>query len=225
MTMANSPTTPRERYRDEVTAEIKRLAEAQLAEVGPGGLSLTGIARELGMTGPALYRYFASRDALLTELVIDAYNDLAAALRAAVSSAVDAQLAEFLHAYRAWALAHPHRYRLLYQPPLPNFDANADAVVAAATGAMTILIAAVTAHQGTRSRHVSPARAPRNLAQGFTAWADATGVDASPDVVLDAVLLWSRLHGFVSLEIARNLALMAPDADALFAVEVESLVN
>ncbi len=223
--MANSPTTPRERYRDEVTADIKRLAEAQLAEVGPGGLSLTGIARELGMTGPALYRYFASRDALLTELVIDAYNDLAAALRTAVSSNTDAQLADFLHAYRTWALAHPHRYRLLYQPPLPNFDANADEVVAAATGAMTILIGAVTAHHGSRSRRASPARASQSLAQGFSAWADATGVSASPDAVLDAVLIWSRLHGFVSLEIAGNLAYMAPDADALFAVEAQSLLG
>ena len=216
--MANSPTTPRERYRDEVRADIKRLAEAQLAEVGPGGLSLTGIARELGMTGPALYRYFASRDALLTELIIDAYNDLAAAL----SAAPDAGLEGFLRAYRAWALAHPHRYRLLYQPPLPNFDANADEVVAAATGAMTLLISAVSAHRSARPRRGAPA--PDALAHGFTQWAEATGVDASPEVVLEAVLVWSRLHGFVSLEVAGNLASMAPDADALFAAEVASLL-
>jgi len=65
--------------------EIKDAALRQLAASGPAGVSVNAIGRELGVSGPALYRYFPSRDALLTELVIDAYEDLAAALREAVS--------------------------------------------------------------------------------------------------------------------------------------------
>ena len=65
--------------------EIKSAALRQLADGGPAGVSVNAIGRELGVSGPALYRYFPSRDALLAELAIDAYADLAAALDAAVA--------------------------------------------------------------------------------------------------------------------------------------------
>jgi AcrR family transcriptional regulator len=81
----SEPSTIRERYRAQVRAEVKQAALAQLAQAGPGGISISAIGRQLGVSGPALYRYFASRDELLTELVIDAYHDLADALTAATS--------------------------------------------------------------------------------------------------------------------------------------------
>src|SRR5215467_10787776 len=84
-TPAPGPSTMRERYRAQVRAEVKQAALRQLAESGPTGLSVSAIGKELGVSGPALYRYFASRDELLTELVIDAYNDLSGALGAAIS--------------------------------------------------------------------------------------------------------------------------------------------
>ena len=82
---APEPPTMRERYRAQVRGEVKQAALRQLAESGPAGLSISAIGKQLGVSGPALYRYFASRDELLTELVIDAYHDLADALRAAAS--------------------------------------------------------------------------------------------------------------------------------------------
>src|SRR3954451_23510885 len=100
---------------DTVRAAVKRVALSQLAAGGPPAVALNAIARELGVSGPALYRYFRNRDALLTELVLDAYTDLADALTRGESLA---------HAYRAWALAQPHRYRLLFAAPLPGYDAH-----------------------------------------------------------------------------------------------------
>ena len=85
-TPAPEPPTMRERYRAQVRREVKQAALRQLAESGPGGVSVSAIGKQLGVSGPALYRYFASRDELLTELVIDAYHDLAAALSAAASA-------------------------------------------------------------------------------------------------------------------------------------------
>ncbi len=82
---APEPLTMRERYRAQVRGEVKQAALSQLAESGPAGLSVSAIGKQLGVSGPALYRYFASRDELLTELVIDAYADLTDALRAAAS--------------------------------------------------------------------------------------------------------------------------------------------
>ena len=77
------PPTIRERYRAQVRHEVEQAALAQLARAGPAAVSISAIGNQLGSSGPALDRYFAARDELLTELVIDAYHDLANALSAA----------------------------------------------------------------------------------------------------------------------------------------------
>ncbi|WP_392971850.1 TetR/AcrR family transcriptional regulator [Streptomyces sp. LN245] len=82
-----SGTGPRDRFRAQVRQEVKTAALRQLAEGGPEALSLNAIAKQLGMTGPALYRYFANRDSLLTDLVVDAYGDLASTLARAAAEA------------------------------------------------------------------------------------------------------------------------------------------
>jgi AcrR family transcriptional regulator len=124
----------RDRFRAQVRDDVKRAALGQLAAAGPEGLSMNAIAKELGVSGPALYRYFAGRDELLTELIVDAYDDLAEALMGA------GDLPALARAYRAWALAQPHRYRLLFGPPLPGYDAHAERLVQAARRSMDILV-------------------------------------------------------------------------------------
>jgi AcrR family transcriptional regulator len=131
----------RERFRAQVRDDVKRLALRQLADAGPEGLSINAIAKQLGVSGPALYRYFDGREALLTELIVDAYDDLADVLEQAVDAATDDRLRALARAYRAWALAQPHRYRLLFGPPLPGYDAHAARLVEAAGRSMTTLLA------------------------------------------------------------------------------------
>jgi AcrR family transcriptional regulator len=117
---------------DTVRAAVKRVALTQLEAGGPSAVALNAIARELGVSGPALYRYFKNRDALMTALVKDAYDDLAEALANAPES--------LAHAYRRWALAQPHRYRLLFSAPFPGYDAHQPALVAAAQRSMALLL-------------------------------------------------------------------------------------
>lgn len=200
----------RDRFRTQVRQEVKDLALAQLAAGGPQALSINAIARELGVSGPALYRYFASRDALLTELIVDAYDDLGAATAAAAP-----ELSGTADAYRAWARAQPHRYRLLFTAPLPGYDAHGPDLVAAAQRAMSSLLAVVAAD--------TPAADPELSAQ-LAAWARARGdAGTEPAVAVGAVTLWSRLHGFVSLEIEGNFASMGVDPDLLFEREKRSV--
>src|ERR1700744_1415209 len=88
MTTQNSaPRTARERARTELTREIKEEARRQLAAAGADGLSLRAVARELGMVSSALYRYYPSRDELLTALIIDAYDAIGAAVEDAIAAA------------------------------------------------------------------------------------------------------------------------------------------
>ena len=138
------PATPRERARAATMQDAKTIALRQLADGGVEAISLKAIALELGLTGPAIYRYFASRNDLLSELILDAYDDLAASLVATVTAATSrsrpAQLHALADAYRAWALAQPHRYRLLFSAPVPGYDANAPRLVDAADRSMATLL-------------------------------------------------------------------------------------
>ncbi len=189
-------------------------------------MSISAIGKPLGVSGPALYRYFASRDELLTELVIDAYHDPAAALSAVASAAASqapspeprARLEAIARAYRSWAVAQPHRYRLLFGPPLPGYDAHELQLVEAAQAAMNQLLG-VLRELGDRPA-ASP---PQPLAAQLSAWAHARvhGIDHA--TALRAVLVWSRLHGLVSLEIAGNFASMGVDPDQVFEAQLATL--
>jgi AcrR family transcriptional regulator len=219
---APEPPTMRERYRAQVRDEVKQAALLQLAESGPAGLSISAIGKQLGVSGPALYRYFASRDELLTELVIDAYHDLAHALTDAARHAPGpqprARLEDIARAYRSWALAQPHRYRLLFGPPLPGYNAHAQRLVEAAQASMNVLLG-VLRELGDRTGN--PPAEP--LASQLLALARTYGPDVDAAIALRAINIWSRLHGLVSLEIAGNFASMDIDPGHLFEAELVTL--
>src|SRR6202034_3798385 len=105
----NAPRTARERARAELTREIKEGARRQLAATGADGISLRAVARELGMASSALYRYFPSRDDLLTALIIDAYDAIGAAAEQAIAegkpdeSCPSDRCLVSCHATRGWA--------------------------------------------------------------------------------------------------------------------------
>jgi len=216
-----APPTMRERYRAQVRQEVKQAALRQLAESGPAGVSVSAIGKQLGVSGPALYRYFASRDELLTELVIDAYDDLADALRAAVRAPDREPQARFealVRAYRSWALAQPHRYRLLFGPPLPGYDAHAQRLVTAAQAVMDLLLEAL---RDLGDRTAAPPSQP--LGSQLSAWAHRHGLDIDPAIALRGVLIWSRVHGLVSLEIAGNFGSMGVDPGQVFETQLATL--
>jgi AcrR family transcriptional regulator len=211
-------TKMRERYRAHVREEVKAAALEQLAAGGPASLSVNAIAKAMGVSGPALYRYFANRDELLTELVLDAYADAAVALETAVAQARPGERFEaFADAYRAWALAQPHRYRLLYAEPLPGYDAQREALVEAAQRLMAVLA-------GVIAERPAPAPDPR-LARQLARWARARGVDLDPPHAHRALTAWTRLHGLVGLEIDGNFDSMGIDPALLYAAEVAALAG
>src|SRR5256886_4912487 len=125
----SAPRTARERARAEITAELVDGARGLLATDGAPALSLRAIARDLGMASSALYRYFKSRDELLTRLIIDAYDALGAAAEVAEATVdrtdLAGRFAATCTAVRAWALAHPNEYALIYGSPVPGYAAPA----------------------------------------------------------------------------------------------------
>ncbi|KUJ47430.1 TetR/AcrR family transcriptional regulator [Streptomyces sp. NPDC093228] len=212
--MAAGAASPRERYRSQVRAEIKERAWQQIATAGASGLSLNAIAKELGMSGPALYRYFGGRDELITELIRDAYRSLADTFRAAAGSG--GGLPGLARALRGWALEDRQRYFLVYGTPVPGYHAPED-VTLIAREIMSALLE-VCAAAGTGS--AAPDSFDAHLAD-HGQWA---GDHAYPPAVLHrALVFWSRLHGVLSLELAGHFTGMGFDPDLLFAAEVERL--
>lgn len=215
--MAGSTATPRERYRQQVRAEVKERAWEQIAGVGASALSLNAIAKQMGMSGPALYRYFAGRDELITELIKDAYRSLADTFR----GAADLGLAGLAQALRRWALEDPQRYFLVYGTPVPGYRAPQDVTAIASEIMSTLLDACIAA---------GPEEAPTGEDAGLDAypaghrgWA-AGHAAAGPATLRRALAFWSRLHGLLSLELAGHFAEMDLDPELLFETEVRTLL-
>ncbi|OPG10733.1 TetR family transcriptional regulator [Streptomyces sp. GKU 895] len=195
--------------------EIKERAWEQIATAGASALSLNAIAKQMGMSGPALYRYFGGRDELITELVRDAYRSLADTFRAASQSGAD--LTALAHALREWALRDPQRYFLIYGTPVPGYQAPDD-TTAISSEIMATLLDACAA-----SPSSGPATPFDAHLEDHRDWAD--GHPAPPAALHRALAFWTRLHGVLSLELAGHFTGMGIDPAQLFAAELADLAG
>ncbi len=199
----NQPTEgPRARYRKQVRAEVQVRAWEQIERDGVSALSLKAIATEMGMTAPALYRYYDGRDALLTELILSAYQELAESIEGATdgdSRNPVRRLAGIAGAMRRWATAHPQRYLLLYGTPVPGYHAPDDATELARRIFAPIVAAFELAASGRKDLERSPFQR--------------------------SMTFWTRLHGVLSLELAGHFVGMPVDAAALYDDEIRSAVT
>lgn len=220
--MPAAPRTARALARAQLTRAILDRAGEQLAEVGPAALSVRQIARDLEMASSAVYRYFPSRDALLTALLIEGYDDLADVVDAAEAAEPAEDLAgrwrAVCHAIRAWARAQPHRYALLYGSPVPGYAAPDD-TVSSATRVPFALLRLVAGGSGPiETAPVSAAeRAALEPVRGFVepALDDAAAVRAT--------MAWATLFGHLSLELFGHMYRGILDYDAHFAQVVDQL--
>lgn len=213
---AEDARSPRQRYRAQVCDEIKDRAWGQIATAGASALSLNAIAKQMSMSGPALYRYYASRDDLITELIRDAYRSLADAFRAS-AEATGPDAAALAHVLRGWTLADPQRYLLLYGTPVPGYQAP-DEITAIAAEIMDMLLDAFAALP---AADAPPTAFDAHLAE-HRDWAG--GHRAAEPVLHRALIFWTRLHGVLSLEVAGHFTGMGFDPEALFAAELADLL-
>lgn len=222
----------RERVRRQTLAEIKQHALEQIAAGGTAALSLNAIARAMGMSGPAIYRYYAARDELLAELVTDGYVELTAALEEAAAAAARRaparRLGAVTEAYRGWALEHPRRYAMLFGERPEGF-ADPQAAIEAVHGAMLVLLRQLgeLADAGAPRPASVPASRPGKLDGQLLRWSASRNgeLDVSPLVLRLGVLTWTRLHGIVSLELAGVFTAMGLDAGLLLEAELAQVVE
>jgi AcrR family transcriptional regulator len=217
-TMGRMPPTARERVRAELTAEITDAARRQLAEVGAAALSLRAVAREVGMVSSAVYRYFPSRDELLTRLIIEGYDALGAAAEEADDASRgprDRWLA-VCRAVREWARAHPHEYALLYGSPVPGYVAPRDTVPPASrVGVVLGRILADAAHSGALPETAGERDAGLVSDEAVAVLGgDHPAIDET--VRVRALLAWSSIYGAISFELFGHFVGSVVDADRFF---------
>ncbi|QGG95941.1 TetR/AcrR family transcriptional regulator [Actinomarinicola tropica] len=212
----SAPRTARARARAELTAEILDAARRQLADVGPTDLSLRAISRELGMASSALYRYFPSRDALLTALIVEAYDEIGAAVEAAESGVDRADVAgrwrAATRAARSWALDHPHQYALIYGSPVPGYEAPPDTIDPA--GRVGIVLARIVQDAHASGELARPdVDAPVGLLHPGL---DAVFGEVPPALVAAGIRAWTTLFGTISFEMFGHYENVVADRGAFF---------
>ncbi|MFI6920734.1 TetR/AcrR family transcriptional regulator [Nonomuraea spiralis] len=220
----------RERLRAETSHEIKAIAVRQMADGGPGAISLRGIAREMGMTPRAIYSYFPTRDDLITALISEIAASLAESLESASNAVPDTdpggRLMAWGQALREWALAHPESFRLFYGQPIPGYqppeDGPVDRTARRVCRDLTRLVAAAWPH----ARHHQPEDTSwSDLHPDYVAKIRADLPDVPPAAAALALRVWGRMHGLVALEIDGHIHPVAGNPAALHRAEMLDLVR
>ena len=209
--------------------QIKETAWKQIAEFGAPALSLRAIARELNITAPAIYNYFPDRDALVTALIIDAYtsfgNSQLEARDAIPESDVRRRMNAIGLAYRNWALTNPQRYQLIFGTPIPGYEAPMMEVLPSAARSLSALVSVIEQLRVAGKLNVKSFPTVKDEYKAeFETW-KRFGGEANILSLSVAMIIWSRVHGIVSLEIAGNMPPFGASGNDLYLYELDSIAK
>jgi len=234
-TEPTDPTEPpalsrREQNRLATIEEIKTLARRQIAEHGPGGLSLRAIARQMRTASSALYTYFAGHEDLMGALCVDAYDSVADALTAARDAEPAGDHAgrwqAICHGYRRWSLDNSGDFALIFGTPAPGYQAPEilTGPSAARFAAVPLGVYAAAAHAGA----AAPDRTqiPGTLAAGqlLQELAGEGGAGLPPRLAGIALNAWASVLGYLTLEIFGSLTRLITDTDELYHAHVHTVM-
>jgi AcrR family transcriptional regulator len=233
----SAPRTARERVKDEVTSEILTAARAHLAREGAAALSLRSIARDLGMAPSALYRYFSSRDALLSALILGAYGSLADQAEHASEAAYareNGAMARWVavpRAMRSWARGHPHEWGLIFGSPVPGYEAPTETITPYTRLAQALVRPIIEAHRNgslqlalsALALSASSGKAP--LARAVQPVADGLLPGLPTVAVAQALEAFATLIGIISLELFGHWRNTVLEPEVLFEATISHLAS
>jgi AcrR family transcriptional regulator len=213
----------RERVREEMTAEILAVARAHLAEEGAAALSLRSVARDLELAPSALYRYFDGRDALVSALIMAAYEALAAEAERAADQALRHEASDterwraVPRAMRKWALGRPHEWGLIFGTPVPGYEAPPDTVEPYARVASAMVRPVIEAKEAGRLTMDRPQREVSDvLREAVSPVTEALFSDMPVEKVVLVLQAWTAVIGVISLEVFGHWRNTILDPDAFF---------
>jgi AcrR family transcriptional regulator len=221
----------REIVREATLQEIKRVAQKMMEEQGAGALSLRAIAAEMGMSAPALYNYYESRDDLLTTLIVDAYSSLGDTMRAACFAGPAEEYARRfiagMVAYRDWALQNTVMFELIYGTPIPGYKAPQEITTPVAARALEPLVLVLA--EAWRAGKVRVPEIyqdlPPTLKQYMQQWGEQLGGNISLPLLAYTIIGWGQIQGLVSLEIYRHTQDVVGDPGELYNLQIKAYLS
>jgi AcrR family transcriptional regulator len=223
-------TSRRERLRAATMLEIKETARRFLVEHGPDAVTLRAIAREMGMTAPALYRYFASHEELLRNVIGDIFAEVASDIQAAIQEvAAEGMTAKFTASareFRRWSLNHPREFALIFGSPLPGIDLNhTDIADKSGQEFMAVFLGLyLELWQQQPFRVPAPEDIEPSLRAQLERFRDSVGSPLPTGAILSFAYCWVRLYGMVSMEVYGHLSWVLDDAEPMFEMMLAELM-
>jgi AcrR family transcriptional regulator len=225
---------PRTRHIEQFEAmrnQIMEIARRQMTEQGTAALALRAIAREMDVTAPAIYRYFPSLDDLITELIIENFHALAAAMAEGANSAPESdyvgRLMGMLMAYRRWALDNRIDFQLIYGNPIPGYVAPAERTMPAARRGFDVVVELLDTAM--KARAIIPPPEYQLLPGAINTQLEGViaheGYDVPVVVVYLATVGWTRIHGIVMLELFDDIQPIVGDTEAFYRFEMYMLLK
>jgi len=230
-----SEPTRRERARAATDREIRQQARTLLVNEGPDAVTLRAIARQLGITAPALYRYYSSREDLVHHVRMDICADLADDLNADLADIPDtdtvAQVLTICRGFRRWALAHPREFTMVFAYPSgrqPELHSDPFGQIFLSV-AGSVLITKQFTPPDDRIPDFMLADLELFRSELLTTIAE-TGVEVPSDILsigtaYMVLQFWIRLYGQVALEVFGHMRWAMHDTSALFEVELAAFVD
>jgi len=224
----------RDRVRAATADEIKQTARRILVAEGPEACSLRAIAREMGMTAPALYRYFDSREDLIKHVVADIFTEIADGIHAAVEAAgqdsggdMVAKLIAACGEFRSWSLGHKEEFGLLFGTPLPGLEAVHDDVIDDCAAKFSGEFLALFLELWRKHPFPVPAddQIDPSLREQLAHYRELLGADLPLGAGLTFLRCWVRLYGMVSLEVFGHLHFALDDAAPMFEITLAELAE
>ena len=210
---------------------IKEAAWAQMAQHGTAGLSLRGIARQLGVTAPAIYNYFPRLEDLITALIVDAFTALVEAMEAADATVMSRRCYDKIMAlclaYRRWAIGHPVHFQLIYGNPIPGYSAPTEITIPLARrpflGMFRWFVRGYETGELTIPNEYRDV--PQHVAESISAWKEMSGIEMPDALVVLLMSGWSRIHGAVMLELFGHIQPLVGEGPDFFRLEVEAFAQ
>lgn len=222
--------TRRERLRENTREEIKEIARKQMTTIGAALVSLNSIAREMEITTPGLYRYYGSRDQLITALIKDAQSALRTALENAISVYAEDAYADRLFAamlmYREWAIAHPVDYQLIACEPIPEYQPPLELRIATGTTIFGIFLSILQAayEAGLLQGEASEPDFDKELTVTIP-FPLHNGTMVGSVVAYQGMVGWYRMHGLIMLEMFHHIDGVVGDPTAFYSHEILRLIR
>ena len=221
----------REKILDITRAEIKETARGLMAEKGTTGLSVRAIARQMGMTGPALYHYYDSLNDLITALIEEGFTQLAETLEAAAAEPALATSAQrfiaVARAHRLWALTHPTDFQLLYGNPIPNYQQPIDITYPQARRSFLVRakIFSTAIENGEINLPLAYRQLSPRLEQSLLELASVDGHDLPLPALYLSAIAWVKIYGHVMLELFHLIQPVIDDVDEFFEYEMQNFLQ